>query len=387
MKKERNYTIELFRFIFALGFIAGHILIISFRTFTPRESGVSMPLDTLLVFIALSGYFMMQGFKRQQQTAIANSVSPVTQAWTYLKGRLRGLGVWFLLASLVGFIAIRIWKGTPISEWFDAFLNHLPEFFGLYLTGLGMGTPYDGLFGSQPAEYITLAQPLWFVSGLLIAGFLLYFLLAWNEKVTLGIIVPFTCFAFYGSLWINGIQPNWPYFFKIGDLMLNDGMVDMFCNLGIGCLLWKANDALKDRQFTKGFTVFLTVVQAFLLIFIPFRTLVPDSMPNYPFTFDWPTAYLLSIIFVGLLTLNRDYATKVLNRKCFGYLGALSIYIYMFHWPIIILTNALVPSLVQKSLPLFILVVCAITMVLSMLAHKVNPKLQNWLKREPWFSK
>lgn len=263
----------------------------------------------------------------------------------------------------------------------------MPEFFGLYLTGLGMGTPYDGLFNTLPAEYITLAQPLWFVSGLLIAGFLLYFLLAWNEKVTLGLIVPFTCFVFYGSLWINGVQPNWPYFFQIGDIMLNDAMVDMFCNLGIGCLIWKANDALKNRQFTKGFTVFLTIVQAFLMIFIPFRTLVPDNIPAYPFTFDWPTAYLLSIIFVFLMTLNKDKATKVLNRKCFGYLGALSMYIYMIHWPIIILVNAVAPSVIQNSLPLFILIVSVITLALSMLAHKVNPRLQDWLKREPWFAK
>lgn len=387
MKKERNYTIEFYRFIFALGFIAGHVMIISFRSFVPRETGVSIPLDTLLVFIALSGYFMMQGFKKQQPASLANGVAPTAQAWTYMKGRLSGLGVWFLIANFVGFVAIRIWRNTPILQWFDAFLNHLPEFFGLYLTGLGMGTPYDGLFGTLPAEYITLAQPLWFVSGLLIAGSLLYFLLALNEKVTLGIIVPFTCFIFYGSLWIGGIQPNWPEFFHIGDIMLNDAMVDMFCALGIGCLIWKANDALKERQFSKGCTMLLTIVQGFLMIFIPFRTLVPDNIPNYPFTFDWPTAYLLSIVFVFLLVLNKDNATKILNRKCFGYLGGLSMYIYMFHWPIIILVNAVAPAIIQASLPLFILIVIVVTMVLSMIAHKVNPKLQGWLKSEPWFAK
>lgn len=116
MKKERNYTIEFYRFIFAVGFIAGHVLIISLRSFIPRETGVSMPLDTLLVFIALSGYFMMQSFKRQQEAMAAKQISPITQAWNYTKGRIRGLGPWFLLASFVGFVAIRIWQHTPITE-------------------------------------------------------------------------------------------------------------------------------------------------------------------------------------------------------------------------------------------------------------------------------
>lgn len=387
MKKERNYTIEFYRFIFAVGFIVGHIAIVAFRSFIPKETGVSIPLDTLLVFIALAGYFQMQHFKKNQQKAIENNISPVSQAWGYLKNRIKGLGPWFLLASLMGFIAIRIWRATPLLEWFDAFLNHLPEFCGLYLTGLGMGTPYDGLFGTLPAEYITLAQPLWFVSGLFITSYLLYYLLAKNEKVTLGIIVPATCLIFYGSLWINNIQPNWPFFFRIGDIMLNDGLVDMFCNLGIGCMIWKAVDTLKSKEFSKGFTLLITIVQAFLMIFIPFRTLCPDNLAFYPFTFDWPTAYLLSILFVFFLTLNKDKATKVLNKKCFGYLGSLSMYIYMFHWPIIIGVNALLPNLIKTSLPLYILVVVVITAILSVWARQMNPKLQNWLNSEPWFAK
>lgn len=106
----------------------------------------------------------------------------------------------FVFVNLFGFVAMRIWLKTPITDLLDAFLNHLPEFLGLYLTGLGMETNYDGSFGELTAEFITLCQPVWFVSGLFIASYILYYLLAKNEKLTLGIIVPCVAMFFYGSL-------------------------------------------------------------------------------------------------------------------------------------------------------------------------------------------
>lgn len=207
------------------------------------------------------------------------------------------------------------------------FLNHLFEFFALYLTGLGMGINYDGLFGELPAEFITLCQPVWFVSGLFIASYILYYLLAKNEKLTLGIIVQCVAMFFYGSLWIEGSQANWPNFFSIGDLKINAALIEMFCQLGFG----------------------------------------------------WPASYIIALIFTFHVLLNKDYATKVLNRKIFGVLGGLSMHLYMIHWPIIIRVNALVPSLVQNSLIGFIAEIVVLSMVAAAVAKKVDGKVQKRL--------
>ena len=386
MKKERNYTIDFYRFLFALGFVFGHIAIVSTRSFFNTTSSFTFGFDTLLVFIALAGYFLMDNFKRQQQASIDNKIPPVTQAWTYLKGRIRGMGPWFLLANLLGFIALRIWKQTPILQWFDAFLNHLGEFFGLMLTGFGMGTPFDGMFGEAPAEIIFLCQPVWFISGLFICSYLLYFLLARNEKVAVGIIVPFTTILFWGSLYITGKTPNWPLFWNLGDFTINLGLIDMFCSLGIGCVIWTAVNALKDKKFTKPVTVVLTIVQAFFMLFIPFRTLVPLNLPGNPFTFNWGPAYIICVLFTFLLVLNKDGATKVLNHKVFGYLGGLAMYVYMLHWPFIIGVYAVAPSLAE-NMPLYILIVVVLSFATSILAFSLNKKLQAWLRSEPWFVK
>lgn len=379
-KKQRNYTIDFYRFLFGFSFVIGHTLIITFRTFTPKETGgLNFSYDTLLVFTAFAGYFMMQNFKRQQVNAIENNISPVNQAFTYLKSRLKGLGPMFVFVNLFGFVAMRIWLKTPITDLLDAFLNHLPEFFGLYLTGLGMGTNYDGLFGELPAEFITLCQPVWFVSGLFIASYILYYLLAKNEKLTLGIIVPCVAIFFYGSLWIKGSQANWPNFFSIGDLKINAALIEMFCQLGFGCIIWTAVDALKGKEFKKPAKIVVSIIQGFLMILMPIRTFIPMGTKLNPFTFGWPASYIIALIFTFLVLLNKDYATKVLNRKIFGVLGGLSMHLYMIHWPIIILVNALVPSLVQNSLIGFIDVIVVLSMVAAAVAKKVDGKVQKRL--------
>ncbi len=116
-KKTRNYAIDFYRFLFAMGFIVGHIAIVGFRSFAPRESASTFAFDTMIIFIALSGFFMMQHFKKCQAKAAGQNIHPVTQAWGYLKGRIRGMGPWFLFANLLGFVALRVWKQTPVTQW------------------------------------------------------------------------------------------------------------------------------------------------------------------------------------------------------------------------------------------------------------------------------
>lgn len=105
-------------------------------------------------------------------------------------------------------------------------------------------------------------------------------------------------------------------------------MVDMFCGLGLGCLIWTAVDALKDKQFSKPLVIIMTIVQTFLMPFIPFRTLAPTNIPINPFSFSWPTLF-------------------------------------------------------ANSLGLFVLIVVVITFAMSILAERLNKKLQAWLDTEP----
>lgn len=114
----------------------------------------------------------------------------------------------------------------------------------------------------------------------------------------------------------------------------------MFCQLGFGCIIWTAVDALKGKEFKRPAKIVVSIIQGFLMILIPIRTFIPMGTKLNPFTFGWQASYIIALIFTFLVLLNKDYATKVLNRKIFGVLGGLSMHLYMIHWTIIILVDA-----------------------------------------------
>ena len=389
MKKERNYAIDFVRFFFAMGFVIGHMAIL-FSRIPGRESmNLVFGLDTLCIFTCSAGYFMMAHFDKEmkRRKAEGDQTPPTKIALDYLASRIRTLGVWFTVGNLMGFIGICLLNKTPISKWFDAFLNHLGEFFGLMLTGFNYGSNIHGAYGTASSEYILINGPLWFVSGLFICSYFLYYLLAKDEKKTLGTIVPLTALVFYGSAYMNGVQPFWRNFFQIGFIQIDYAMIDMFCNLGIGCIMYRAVEALQGKEFSKGFAILLSCIQLFLVIFIPFRTLVPLNIPINPFSFNWGPAYLLSLINTFLLVLNRDHVTHFLNKKFLGAPGKLAMYIYCLHYGVIVLLYTIVPDLLFNHLPLFILAVYVITVLLSILADKVSKPIDRWLLSKPWFKK
>ena len=388
MGKERNNTIELFRFLFSVGFVFGHMAIIFNRLqgHTATESFTQYGLDTLAVFIIIAGFFMMKGFRRESLANEKAKLHAGERAWNYLWGRIKTLGVWFLVGNIGGFIALCLYNHIPLSGWFDALLNHIGEFFGLMLTGFNYGTaslPY----GTASSEYMLINGPLWFVSGLFIASFILYYLMAKDEKKTLLFLIPVVSVFFYGSTYLNGVQPFWHNFASIGDFNINLAMIDMFCNLGIGCLFYIIVEKLNQHEFTTGMKVFLTIIQTFLLIFIPFRTLYPVNGSLNIFTIGWGQAYLLAVIFSFLLVLNKDYATKFLNRKVFGVLGSVSMHVYCLHYAIIILLYCLAPAVPLYEKRMYVLAVLIVVICVSIIAKILSKPIYNYLNTSPWFKK
>ena len=72
--KERNYTIEFYRFMFAINFILVHAIMIfplgymGFTMSAAKDAYIyEQAFDVILPFMIFSGYFMMQGFKKKQQ--------------------------------------------------------------------------------------------------------------------------------------------------------------------------------------------------------------------------------------------------------------------------------------------------------------------------------
>lgn len=108
MQNQRNYTIEFFRFMFAVNFVLIHACMIFPLGFLKGFPLFVNGFDVIIPFMAFSGYFLMQGYQKKKALG-QTTPSAGRQAWDYLKGRLVALLPVFLLAQGLGFVANRIW--------------------------------------------------------------------------------------------------------------------------------------------------------------------------------------------------------------------------------------------------------------------------------------
>lgn len=120
-------------------------------------------------------------------------------------------------------------------------------------------------------------------------------------------------------------------------LGFNNGLLFVLLGMLGGMLLYYLIQKLKNHKFSAGGRTVLTIVNIAAAALLLWYTVYPPTW----FELDRWTVSLLCIIVIGLSLLNVDGLTKVLNNKTthslFEYLGGLSLYIYMLHYPVAIL--------------------------------------------------
>ncbi len=409
-----NYTIEFYRFMLAINFCLVHALMV----FPMFVFGSNVPffyagLDVIVPFMAFAGYFMMRGFVKQEKQAKLMNKSAGRQAWEYLKSRLISMGPTYLVASIAGWLMINIWNGNRLIDWPIHLLNSVWELFGLQITGAGFGNPSVGTAwypapGAWPPVQM-LGSPLWFISGVFVAGFMVYYLLAANKDRFLGFIAPVVTLIFYGSHYMAQEQPMWYQITSLGGLKIAQGWPEMFVGLSLGCLLYVAVDRLKDKQWSKGMIGFLTVVQIIMTIVVWVRSWVPIFIPfGMYFNLGWASVHLLTLIFTFLVLLNVDKCTrcKVFSSKIWATPGRMAMYFYMLHWPMLYIvamclgmrgmdlsyiTMDNMMETMMGVLPKFIMLFVFTTIASAIVAYFFmkfdKKKIQPWLKSRPWYTR
>lgn len=353
--KKRNVAIEFWRLFFAIAIVGYHIGVI----LAPRAmNGIIEPSDwmagageILFVFTLTAGYFLVKHFKRLQKETEYQKESAAKRAWEYLWGRVKALLPVLALGILLGIVSVALFSGLSFQETLFSLFNGLWEFLGVYSAGF-------------PAALGQANGAMWFISGLLICSYFLYFGLCKDEDKMMGFIVP-AIFVFLGGWWAwNGTRASqvaWSTFgvqqatnpAVIGTpvtnavIGINNGLLFVLVGMCGGMLLYFAIEKLKKYEYTtnqKSLLTFLYAVVAVLLVTYTINPTVISGAYNITNNVDggnisrW-TVHLLCILLVGLTLLGEDGITQLLNNektaKVFNYLGGASLYIYMLHMPFI----------------------------------------------------
>ena len=386
MKNKRNVAVEFWRFFFAIAIVGYHIGVI----YAPRTlKGIVEPSDwmagageILFVFTLTAGYFLVKHFKRLQADENYRKEKAAKRAWEYLWGRIRALLPVLGLGILFGIVVMGLFNNMDLKSVILSTFNGLWEFLGLYSAGF-------------PAAIGQANGAMWFISGLLICSYFLYFGMCKDEDKTVGFFVP-AIFVFLGGWWAwNGTRASqvaWSTFGTqqatnpavIGNpittavIGINNGLLFVLVGMCGGILLYYGIEKLRQHKFTAGQRMWLTLLYAAVAVVLTIYTINPTIISGaYNITNNttggglsrW-TVHLLCILLIGLTLLNEDGISKLLNNKytagIFNYLGGSALYIYMLHVPIIFLycmIKGLQPAVPYTWFEVFCVVVVSSTIL------------------------
>ena len=154
----------------------------------------------------------------------------------------------------------------------------------------------------------------------------------------------------------------------------NNGLLFVLLGLLGGMILYYLIDRLKKHEFKKAGKVGLTIVNIAASGLLLWYTIYQPTW----FNLDRWTVSLLCIIVIGLALLNKDGLTKLLNNgvthSLLKYLGSISLYVYMLHYPIaILMLRALGPNTAATTYSFWKIFIptVVITIIFSMLIKLV----------------
>ena len=351
--KKRNVAIEIWRFLAAFAIIGFHVGWIIARScngsngywMTPTNTWFFGSSEVLLLFTVTAGYFMVSHYKKLAKDPKYKERSAMSRAGEYTWSRVRSLLPVLILGYILGVIICTrfFYPDYGFQEICVMLFNSIWEFLGFHAVGLR----------SLGGEFFNLNGPLWFISAMTIVGYFIYWGLCKNEDVTAGFIAPVLT-IFTAGWWsftdTRAAQTAWSTFgtqlastngmggsatSQTATLGFNNGLIFVMLGMLIGVILYYIIEKLKDREGKSnvGLTILNVIVTVLLLWYIIYQ-------PTWFKLERWPVAFLC-IMVVGMALLNKDGLTKVLNNdytnKAFGYLGSISLYVYMLHYPVAIL--------------------------------------------------
>ena len=314
---------------------------------TPEAKWFFGSSEVLLIFTLTAGYFMVAHHEKREKDKEYMEKSASKRAWEYTWTRIKALIPVLVLGYILGVIICTefYYPDYNLQQTLTMIVNSAWEFLGFHSVGLR----------SVGNEFFNLNGPLWFISAIIIVGYFLYWLLCKYKDLLVGFIAP-VGFIFFTGWWCftgtRASQTAWSTFGlqtastngmggaatdATATLGFNNSLIFVLIGLLGGILIYYLVKALKQHKFSSlgkaGLTVLNIACSGLLLWYTIYQ-------PTY-FNLERWTVALLIIVVITLSLLNKDGITKLLNNKVthklFGYLGSISLQIYMLHYPIAIL--------------------------------------------------
>lgn len=272
------------------------------------------------LFFPICGFFLMKSFYTRPTNAISYT-------WSRIKRFYLPFLLCFLLSSLLRF------KGLTHFPDFDSFLEKYSQFaYSLMLT--------EEIGPKVVVEHILDGS--WFLSAMLIAGFLMYGMLEYNKR--LSVLVLFPAIYVLGFTFLFSYSPSamsWDRFGAIS-LPLLRGLAGMVSGALVYDIYYRYQAAVERRSTLINIAFIISFVLFFTLMFAR-KALDVYILPTIP--------WILLGAYIEGSWFNR--ALSHIKGGLMGLIGRNTIYLLFAHPPCILLVNWTNEHLLNNSMSTF----------------------------------
>ena len=334
--KEKNISIEAFRFIFMTILCLNHI-----------EGMIHVMNHGYLVvefFFMLSGYFMYSSLLR----------NPNRTTIDYTIKKLKRFFVEYAIALVPIFFIHQ--RGAMAELTLDGLLNFVMRFFselffvhriGIYPDGLNRGT--------------------WYLSVLVVGGGILYALLREKKQLAVSVIIPIFCIITYTCFFDQGSSKTFDQWHVVNGMALPfmRGIADM----GLGIMLCHIIQSKPD--ILNGHSLLFNIASVTSLIFIMLLIICYRQKDAYMLIF-------CPIFLAGLFS-EKSWFHKVFRGKVWSFLGDLSYDMLLVHFIVrapLVYFNVYQKMSSFELILLYMAFVLALSYLLKLLGEKIRAKLR-----------
>lgn len=335
MKNTKITTIELWRFILTVAIALGHL-----NTFVWLDTGENLIFTggrVLAFFMFLSGYFLMAHYKKQKTSGKNKNVSAAKQTWEYTKSRFKALYPALFMGVLLAFIVRNAISGTKITEIFGVFMDSIWEFLGISQIGaVGLlelkSITFDPVLG---VSYLWNG-PLWYISALILAGLILYYIVSKSEDFFTGFFAPVFVIITYASVGLT--DAGWDRT-MVNSIGLPNGLARVMAGMCLGMLMYYVIDYFRKKKFSEVMTMAFSILHIGIAIFLLYTIYAGITWSEF-------TNGIILFVFCVVLLTNKDYIAVLYNKSSFcNFLGRLSLYYYAVHIVFVFLLAYLFPEM------------------------------------------
>ena len=359
MSKQRNNIIELGRFVYSL-LVVGYHIQLSYdeedKSVDPFECGAL----AVEYYFFLSGYFLARSLEK---LSLDNKMSFIKKYYTFMKNKIKAL----LTVHFIAIIAILIIIACCDKK---NFVNKLlPGITSIFL--VQMAVVYHGNFEKA------LIVPEWYLSSMIICMLIMVPIFLAFRKLMKGV---FVVLILLGVLAIFAV-----IFILITNMKLKPNMIfDMraWGEMNLSMFSYYLSLYIEKQTYSNGINILLKIVEIVAYCIPVILGIIPISANNEPICMSITGACAFVAIFITFSKKGNIIKSEKANY-IFGYLGSISLPIYIFHPVIIDLIDYVwIPCPKYAKYLIVFFSALALALLYRIIADFLNKKIEERKKRK-----